>query len=233
MQTKIPLRNYIKKEQKSQPQKVHGNGHISHMIQFLDKKYQPQNFATHQLEGWSVALLAPVKAPCWKRWRGQDQHSRGTALVEEVGWLLDFYAPGIERFSTSQLLHVIIKVYCLIYHAVIHFQSNFVSWPKNCLSECKFCGASNSFSSHALIGKIDKYLPFLGHKRVMFHSKARKVLGFPGCISSAICLLGGRSMAYVAQRPWSPWCKPEKKPAFWFVMPESFLRLFVRLVFFS
>lgn len=85
---------------------------IYHMI-FLGKKYQPQKFATLQLPGWSVALLAPVKAPCWKRWREQDQHSLGTALVGEVGWLLDFYAPGIERFSTSQLLHVIIKVYYL------------------------------------------------------------------------------------------------------------------------
>lgn len=53
---------------------------------FLDKKYQPQKFATLQLAGWSVALLAPAKAPCWKRWRGQDQHSLATALVGEVGW---------------------------------------------------------------------------------------------------------------------------------------------------
>ena len=53
---------------------------------FLDKNTQPQKFATLQLPGWSVALLAPVKAPCWKRWREQDQHSLGTALVGEVGW---------------------------------------------------------------------------------------------------------------------------------------------------
>ena len=84
MQTKILLRNYIIGTKIPTP-KIHGNGSI-HTCFFLDKKYQPQKFPTLQLPGWSVALLAPVKAPCWKRWRGQDQHSLGTALVGEVGW---------------------------------------------------------------------------------------------------------------------------------------------------